>query len=109
MTNISVSANIYEKTIISGRITAKTQVIGQVYATGARGEKGDKGDPSDTYIYEQSVPSDTWTIEHNMGKYPSVFVVDSANSVCIGNIQYINENSLVVTFIGGFSGKAYLN
>jgi hypothetical protein len=61
------------------------------------------------YVFIQSTPSATWTITHNLGKFPSVSVVDSANTVVYGDINYINENSLTVTFSAAFGGKAYMN
>lgn len=78
------------------------------FADGYRGSTG--GESHDgTYIYHQDVASDTWTITHNLGAFPSVTVVDSGETVVVGSVQYINENSLVVTFSGAFSGTAYLN
>lgn len=62
-----------------------------------------------TYIYEQGVAASTWEINHNMGKFPSVTVVDSAGSVVIGAIDYIDINNLKITFNSSFGGKAYLN
>ena len=62
-----------------------------------------------TYIHTQMTPSDTWTIVHNLGKYPTVMVVDSSNSTVVGDIRYLSENSVELTFVGGFAGKAYLN
>ena len=64
---------------------------------------------TNTYVHDQMVASAHWTIEHNLDKYPSVSVVDSAGSIVIGDVQYISRNQLIVTFIGEFSGKAYLN
>lgn len=64
---------------------------------------------ADTFVFEQAVASDTWTIEHNLGKKPSVTVVDSADNVFYPAVQYINENKLVVTMNGATTGKAYLN
>ena len=61
------------------------------------------------FTYTQSTPSATWTITHNLGKFPSVSVVDSANTQVYGNVDYINDNSLTLTFTSAFSGKAYLN
>lgn len=61
------------------------------------------------FIYTQSIPLATWNITHNLNKYCSVVVVDSADNVVIGDIQYIDENHVKVTFNGAFSGKAYLN
>jgi hypothetical protein len=62
-----------------------------------------------TYVHTQSFPSATWTISHNLGRRPSVTVVDSAGSVVIGEVTYLSDNSLRVEFSAGFSGQAYLN
>lgn len=62
-----------------------------------------------TYTHTQSVASATWTITHNLNKRPSVTVVDSGGTVVIGDVQYIDDNTIVITFIGAFSGAAYLN
>lgn len=62
-----------------------------------------------TYVFEQDIPIYTWEIEHNLQKFPSVVVVDSAGSVVIGDIVYIDENNLQVLFSSKFAGKAYLN
>ena len=67
-----------------------------------------------TYTNNQSSTSDTWTITHNLNRFPSVTVVDSANTVVIGTIVYNSINQLTITFFAGgsavaFQGKAYLN
>lgn len=62
-----------------------------------------------TYVHNQTVAAATWTITHNLDKKPSVTVVDSADSVVVGDVAYLDNNSLMVTFVGAFSGKAYLN
>jgi len=59
--------------------------------------------------YTQISPSKTWTITHNLGRYPSVTIVDSGGSVVMGDVGYITNNQLKVTFTSAFSGKAYLN
>jgi len=61
------------------------------------------------YTHTQSLPSATWDIEHNLNKKASVTVVDSADNVVYGDIEYTDLNSLTITFNGAFSGKAYLN
>lgn len=60
-------------------------------------------------IFEQAVSSDVWEITHNMGKHPAVSIVDSAGSIVEGDITYIDNNSLKITFTAPFSGKVYLN
>lgn len=62
-----------------------------------------------TFTYDQMVPSLVWGIDHMLGKYPSVEVVDSAGTVVTGSVQYINTNRIEISFAYAFSGKAYLN
>ena len=62
-----------------------------------------------TYVHDQAIPSETWTITHNLGKFPSVSVVDTQKTVYWGNVEYINSNQLKVTFSAGFAGQAFLN
>ncbi len=61
------------------------------------------------YTHEQSVPSATWTVTHNLSKRCSVSVVDSTGRIVGGDVEYVDDNSLTLTFVGGFSGKAYCN
>lgn len=63
----------------------------------------------ESYTHNQMVSSDRWIINHNLGKFPSVTVKDSADSLVVGEINYIDNNSIVLTFTVEFSGKAYLN
>lgn len=65
------------------------------------------GDKS--YIHTQLTASTSWTIDHTLGKYPSVTIVDSGNNVVVGDIQYNTTNQLTVTFQSSVSGKAYIN
>jgi hypothetical protein len=61
------------------------------------------------FTFTQSTATDTWNITHNLGKFPSVSVVDSGNTIVYGNIDYIDNNSLTITFSAAFGGKAYMN
>lgn len=63
----------------------------------------------ESYVHTQGAASSEWIIEHNMNKYPSVTVVDSAETVVYGSITYIDKNNVKVEFSAAFSGKAYLN
>lgn len=61
------------------------------------------------FIYTQSGATASWSITHNLNKYPSVTVVDSGNNIVIGDITYNDLNTLTINFTASFSGKAYLN
>ena len=62
-----------------------------------------------SYIHAQAVPSTTWTITHNLGKYPAVTVIDSAGEEVEGEVAHASLNALQITFSAGFSGTASLN
>jgi len=62
-----------------------------------------------TFIFTQGTPSTSWVIQHNLGKFPSITVVDTADTVVIGDYNYTDDNNVTLTFSAGFAGKAYLN
>jgi len=61
------------------------------------------------FAHTQSIASATWVVNHNLNKFPSVTVVDSAGTVVIGKVEYNTNNQATLTFVGSFSGKAYFN
>ena len=74
------------------------------------------GDPVDLvgnselgYEHIQEVAATTWTIEHGLGFTPNITVVDSAGTVVEGSYDYPDSNTVVLTFVGAFSGRAYLS
>ena len=62
-----------------------------------------------TFIFTQGVPATTWNIQHNLGKFPSVSVINNNNVVINGEVIYIDNNNVQLNFSAGFTGKAYLN
>ena len=92
---------VFTLLVANGNLTADKYYGFAVYPELAASDKN--------YVFVQSTPSATWNITHNLSKFPSVSVVDSANTVVYGDIDYINENSLTVTFSAAFGGKAYMN
>ena len=67
-------------------------------------ELGDKN-----YVHTQSIASQIWTVSHNLNKYASATMVLSTGQKGYGDITYIDENNLTITFAGAESGKAYIN
>lgn len=84
-------------------------VTEEVVSVVSVGTQGPAGPANTTYTHTQSVSSDTWVIEHNLDRHPSVVVIDSAGSVIISDVQYDSAYQVTVTFSAAFSGKAYLN
>ena len=67
-----------------------------------------------TYTHNQTSTSDTWVVTHNLHRFPSVTVVDSAGSIVVGTVVYNSNKQLTITFFSSgsalaFQGKAYLN
>jgi hypothetical protein len=60
------------------------------------------------HVHTQASPSTTWTINHTLGGKPSVTVVDSADTMVIGEVTYNSNSQVVVEFTAAFSGYAYL-
>ena len=76
---------------------------------GPTGPEGPSGEGDLNYTHNQTSPSTEWTITHNLGKFPSVSVTDSSGNLWQTEVDYVNQNSLIVRFSAAFSGKAYLN
>lgn len=53
--------------------------------------------------------SASWIIPHNLGKIPSVTVIDGSGNRVHGDVTYTDLNNLTITFNTAFAGTAYLN
>jgi hypothetical protein len=62
-----------------------------------------------TYVHEQGVASDTWEITHNLNKFPTVVLVDSAGTTFGAAVTYNSSNKCTIQMNGATTGKAYLN
>lgn len=58
-----------------------------------------------TLEFKQESPSEVWTIEHGMLKYPSVTISNNMH----GEIQYVDKNTVEIIFSEAVSGFAFLN
>jgi hypothetical protein len=70
---------------------------------------GDIGSSVKTNVFTQGNASKTWTVTHNLGKFPQVTVIDNVGDMVYGDVQYIDQNTLKITFSMPISGKCYLN
>lgn len=62
-----------------------------------------------SYVHDQAAPAEVWTIHHNLGFYPNFIAIDSGGTEIEGDPQYLSENTLQITFVSPFGGKAYLS
>lgn len=61
------------------------------------------------FQHNQESVSSTWTVAHNLNKYPAVTIVDAGDNVLYAEVEYIDKNNLEVRFEASTSGKAYMN
>ena len=74
------------------------------------GDKGDDGTPGGSYVHTQSSASSTWTVTHSLGYYPGgISVIDSGETIVIGDVTHTNINTFTVSFSTAFSGKVYVS
>tara|TARA_R100001509_G_scaffold163925_1_gene139769 strand:- start:266 stop:607 length:342 start_codon:yes stop_codon:yes gene_type:complete len=68
-----------------------------------------------TFVFEQTNASSTWTINHNLGRFPSVSIKFSSSDSVYTNVQafagvtYNNNNTITINLAAAESGFAYLN
>ena len=89
-------------------IADPTPTIIEVGIAGPQGPQGPIGSGG-TYRHVQLVASPVWTINHDLGAFLNITVVDSAGNEQVGDVRYIDANTIEVTFSGAFSGEAYIS
>lgn len=95
---------------MAGNTGREVLLVGMTGPQGPPGPAGANGSGGDlNFTFTQAIAAASWVINHNLGKFPSVSVVDSGGSWVIGDVSYTNANSLTVTFGAAFTGVCYLN
>jgi hypothetical protein len=62
------------------------------------------------YEHTQGSANTTWTVTHNLAKYPSVIAVDGSGvQVFPGTVTYDSNMQVTLTFSSAQAGKAYCN
>jgi len=100
--NINIQQNINQVNVSE----QKNEVI--VSSVGVQGPPG-LGATTLFYTFEQQTSSSSWTIIHNLGYYPSVTIQDYGKISIEGSVNYVDSNSLIITFSTPISGYAYLS
>lgn len=60
------------------------------------------------YVHDQTTASDTWTITHNLGRNPSVTVIDDVDEYVVADVIYVDTNQLQVKLASAITGRAHL-
>jgi hypothetical protein len=111
ISSITDSGNNYSTFVVSFREGNGSLVADKYYAMSF----SPKGQSDKHHVYDdngsnkQFLAGQSYTVTHNLNKFPSVTTVDSAGSHLVGDVQHINNNSFNVTFTATFYGKVYSN
>lgn len=62
-----------------------------------------------SYIHTQSMTSSVWEIQHDLGRKPSVSVMDTAGTVYLCNIRHLSDNACTVSLATAMNGTATCN
>ena len=105
---ISIPGNLLQPWFDSGEIKAiydlleaYTEVVVDPRIAASPGDK--------TYRHVQLTADTVWLVTHNLNKRTSVSVVDSGGTEVEGDVEYIDDNNVRLTFSAGFSGEAFFN
>jgi hypothetical protein len=97
-------------------VAARTATGLEVYLGGRPGPRGPRGPAGSGgaggggfYRHHQAAPATAWVIAHGLGYRPAVTVEDSAGSVVTGDVAYVDDDTLTVSFASAFGGYANLS
>ena len=93
---------VLSKTTTNGNLEDEEYYTIEVYQTAQK------------YTHHQNSSATSWTINHNLGKFPSVSIKFSSGSTytnvgAFAGVTYTDENNLTINLAAAESGYAYLN
>ena len=100
--------NLMQRSLAAPRVTQIAKASNQNVVVGNSGYVGGGEDPT-TYVFNQPTPAASWLITHNLNGFPSVTTTDLTGNVILGQVQYLDANTVLVVFSQPVAGAAYLN
>ncbi len=85
------------------------KVIEHVTKLMAIGKRGVPGTSGDKHFTKNFTALAEVTVDHNLGKYPSLSIFDSAGDEVIGAVEHVSLNQLIVRFSAALTGKVACN
>ena len=104
-------SGIYSKYV--GKAINKSKLLFEPSSTYVEGDgktiNGIKIDGDKTYNHKQTTPSTEWVCEHNLGKYPSVTVRNTADDMIVGRVVFDSPDKVTLSFNVAVTGDAFFN
>lgn len=70
---------------------------------------GGSAQASQRFVQTFSLPSSQWTVIHNFGFFPNVIVFDGDGNEIAADVQYTDDNTVVVTWPSPTTGKVVVS
>jgi hypothetical protein len=101
---------VTQPTRVGAALVPRSIRVTQV-TSGLTGQPGSTlpGSGDRSYRHDQSPAASEWVIDHGLGKWPSVTIIDSAGDEVEGDVTFVNQNRVIVTFSAAFAGSAFVN
>lgn len=81
----------------------------EIVTAGVQGPPGPPGTSAGGYTHTQSAASDTWTVNHNLGRDTDVELTTLGGVRMLADIQHTSQNQVVVYFASPATGIAYVH
>lgn len=82
----------------------------EIQRSGIPGAKGVAGEGAEIYTHSQVSPLPTWTVNHNLGYYPSSVLVKTVGGVeILADVVHLNTNQVQIEFAVPTSGTAVVS
>ena len=105
--------DVVDVTVLSASTGSGVQTVrfdgGRLVFTLSDGREVAADMPPRSIEFEQQRPESVWVIDHPLGGYPSVTVVDTAGTTVFGRVDYVSPSSVRVEFSAPVAGSAFLN
>jgi hypothetical protein len=57
------------------------------------------------FVFQQNTPIIAWVVNHSLGVYPVVTIMDLAGYEVEADVQYVSLNQIIVSFTSPASGR----
>ena len=91
-----------------GTVTVTKPIITTTIVDDGRGGSGGGG-AAQSFTFDQTSPSATWIVNHNLSYNPAVSIVSSTGDVVHGDVTYSGPQQITINFSAPFSGRVYLS
>ena len=99
----AVVATVQQPSHILAQVNSPASVQATLASVGPQGVPGVGGS---AYDHIQTAASDVWIINHNLGRRPSITLIDAGGSQIVGEVLHLSANQARAYFAIPISGSA---